>query len=294
MPILPGNASERLIELRNQRHLTQQELSKELEKHGLGFFDRATISRAESGKTTRVNVELVEALSKYYGVTADFILGMTDVPDRKSYEISEMGLSYDAARKLLLREVNPDAVNRLLSSESAASLCEMITSYFLTEMDETYREIVGLFPEIKDMGNHAEMLGIRLSEADRKKMASHLAILREPAQMQKDALMKQFELVIGEWIAGMYAGAEDPEPIRMSNQQLMRELRKELLEKKRRADLARITQEEKAEAIAHILARQMDFHEDEEALFVQLYQCMMRHRVNDADEKTRRELQRAQ
>ena len=81
MPILPGNMSERLIELRNAKRLTQKELSKQLSKKGLGFFDHATISRAESGKTVRVNVELIEALSRFYGVTADFLLGLTDVPD---------------------------------------------------------------------------------------------------------------------------------------------------------------------------------------------------------------------
>ena len=150
MPHLPGNIAQRLAELRYQRGLTQEQLSKEMYASGLGYYDRSTISRAESGGVTNVSSELVMALSKYFDVTADFLLGLTDIPDKKNYELSELGLSYEAARKLLFREVDPDALNRFIECGSFAELTERIADFYHSSMTETYAKVDSLFRGIRD------------------------------------------------------------------------------------------------------------------------------------------------
>ena len=62
---------ERLVELRNDRGLTAKELEKEL---GLG---NGTVRRWEK-EITIPNIEYLVILAEYFGVTADYLLGLED------------------------------------------------------------------------------------------------------------------------------------------------------------------------------------------------------------------------
>lgn len=55
------------------------------------------------------------------------------MPDKKNYDISELGLSAEAARNLYTGRVNPEVVSRLLENRRFAQLTSMIALYF----DET-------------------------------------------------------------------------------------------------------------------------------------------------------------
>ncbi len=50
-------------------------------------------------------------------MSTDFLLGETNIPDRKNYDIAELGLSVEAARNLYTGRVNTEVVN--LSQENA-------------------------------------------------------------------------------------------------------------------------------------------------------------------------------
>ena len=62
-----------------------------------------------------------------------FILGTTVIPDKKNYDISELGLSVEAAKNLYTGKVNNDVVNRLLANPRFAMVTYMIAQY----MDDT-------------------------------------------------------------------------------------------------------------------------------------------------------------
>ena len=69
----------RLKELRNAIPLTQQEVA---DKLGL---DRVSYARYENG--TRIpTIETLEKLSDYFGVTTDYLLGRTDIPNIYAHE----------------------------------------------------------------------------------------------------------------------------------------------------------------------------------------------------------------
>lgn len=229
MPYLPGNTAQRLAELRSQKGLTQEQLCEELARAGLGYYDRSTISRVESGAVTNISSELIASLVKYFDVTADFLLGLTNIPDKKNYELSELGLSYDAARKLLRREVNPDALNRFVECKSFADLCEKIARFYHSSMTETYAKVDGLFAGIRGLDRYADKLGYTLNDDQRKDLRIKLLSLSDrldPVLSQKRDAMNSFAAVMDE-LAGMMRDGIDPEAMILSNETFRKKARAE-------------------------------------------------------------------
>lgn len=64
---------ERLKELRKEKHLSQIELAKELQ------VSQRSISSWETG-FRRPDFEMLEILAKFFNVTTDYLLGITDEP----------------------------------------------------------------------------------------------------------------------------------------------------------------------------------------------------------------------
>ena len=80
---LPGCIRDRIVDLKRTHGVTNKTIA---EKTGLS---ESLLSRIESGKQQTVNDDVVLALAKFFGVSTDFLLGRTDVPDRKNYTIEE-------------------------------------------------------------------------------------------------------------------------------------------------------------------------------------------------------------
>ena len=67
-------------------------------------------------------------------MSTDFLLGETNIPDRKNYDIAELGLSVEAAKNLYTGRVNTEVVNLLLENARFAELTYRIAQYF----DDTF------------------------------------------------------------------------------------------------------------------------------------------------------------
>ena len=63
-------------------------------------------------------------------MSTDFLLGLTVIPDRKNYEMDEIGLSAQAARNLYTGKGNIQVVNRLLESPRFGELTYILEQYF--------------------------------------------------------------------------------------------------------------------------------------------------------------------
>ena len=124
MEYLPGTIGQRLTELREQRGLTKEELA---ERVGVST---STLSRLENGQIQKFSDEVLTALVREFNVSADFLLGLTNIPDRKNYDIGELGLSALAARNLYTQRVNADVVNLMLEHPRFVALTAMIAQYF--------------------------------------------------------------------------------------------------------------------------------------------------------------------
>ncbi len=64
----------RLKDIREDRDITQQQIADYL------HVKQNTYSQYESGKR-QLPVDIVIALAKYYGVTTDYLLGVSDIPN---------------------------------------------------------------------------------------------------------------------------------------------------------------------------------------------------------------------
>ena len=125
---LPGSIRERIVDLKRKTNVNNKTIA---EKTGVS---ESLLSRIESGKQQTVSDDAVLKLSSFFGVSTDFLLGRTNVPDKKNYTIEELGLSAQAARNLYTGSVDVNVVNRLLAEPEFATLTLMIADYF----DDTY------------------------------------------------------------------------------------------------------------------------------------------------------------
>lgn len=129
---LPGTVRERIQELLKEHKITQAELAT-----AIGLSESA-LSRFLSEKTDKIGDEYIIKMAEHLGVSTDFILGQTDFPERRSYEIGELGLSYKAAMALYTREVDTDVVNRILENPRFPEITRMIARYFKDTIAEGY------------------------------------------------------------------------------------------------------------------------------------------------------------
>ena len=121
---LPADVRKRIVDVMRERKMTQRELALRID------VNESTISRFLSGKTEKLSVIRI---ARVFNVSTDFILGTTVIPDKKNYDISELGLSVEAAKNLYTGKVNNDVVNRLLENPRFATVTYMIAQY----MDDT-------------------------------------------------------------------------------------------------------------------------------------------------------------
>ncbi len=125
---LPGNTRERLQDLIKREKMTQAQLSKRIDGA------ESTLSRFISGKTDKLSDENITRIAKVFNVSTDFLLGVVDEPDRKNYDISELGLSVAAAKNLYTGKVNTEVLNLLLTNPHFAESTYLISRYLNEEL----------------------------------------------------------------------------------------------------------------------------------------------------------------
>ena len=94
---LPAPSNIRLADLMKEHNISQPELAKEL------GCSKSTINRFISGAKGTLTHEQVLKIARLFNVSTDFLLGETNIPDRKNYDIAELGLSVEAAKDISLR-----------------------------------------------------------------------------------------------------------------------------------------------------------------------------------------------
>ncbi len=142
---LPGTVRSRLLDLMKEYKVTQVELATRIGSTESSF------SRFITGKTDKISPEQIIRIARVFNVSTDFLLGTVDIPDRKNYEIAELGLSVQAARNLYTGKVNPDVVNRLLESARFAEVTYMIEQYLNDSIAKGFATQNQMFTSISAM-----------------------------------------------------------------------------------------------------------------------------------------------
>ena len=125
---LPAAVRDRIWDLLKERKVTQAELAARI------GCSESSLSRFISGKTDKLGDENIIRIARAFDVSTDFLLGEVDEPDRKNYDISELGLSVEAARNLYTQKVNPKIVSCLLENPQFADTTYQIARYLDNEL----------------------------------------------------------------------------------------------------------------------------------------------------------------
>ena len=121
---LPGTPGQRISDLCNGNHITQKELA---EKRGVSA---SQLSRIVSGETRTVSSDILMGVAEVFKVSTDYILGLSTVSVRKSYDISEVGLSEGAVKGLVTGAIDVEILSRLLEHKNFPQLITLIRIYF--------------------------------------------------------------------------------------------------------------------------------------------------------------------
>lgn len=120
---LPGDTRERIQDLIKDRKITQAELARKI---GLS---ESSLSRFLSGKTRNLGDGYIIKIAKIFQVSADFLLGETDIPDRRNYDIEELGLSAKTAKLLFTGKVDAAILNQLVEDPRFPKLLRLLRCY---------------------------------------------------------------------------------------------------------------------------------------------------------------------
>lgn len=184
---LPGDVRQRLTDLMKIRKVTQTELARKI-----GCGD-SVLSRFISGQTDKLGNENIIRIAKVFNVSTDFLLGLTNVPDRKNYAIDELGLSAKAVRNLYTRDVNTTALNRLLESSRFVDLTYTLARYFDDTLAAGFAAQNQMYATIGNLTRKKAQ-----SEAG-EKAARDISLLRMPPyQAELTNIENQFMLTIKE------------------------------------------------------------------------------------------------
>ena len=102
---LPSDTRQRIQDLIKDSSITQAELA------GIIGLSESALSRYLKGQTEMLGDGYIIKIAKYFNVSTDFILGETNIPDRKNYDIEELGLSAESAKLLYTGKIDARILN---------------------------------------------------------------------------------------------------------------------------------------------------------------------------------------
>lgn len=238
---MPETIGRRIAGLRERRDMTLEELAAKI------GVNATTLGRMEKGQTQKVGSDVLAALSREFKVSADYLLGLTDIPDRKNHDIESLGLSAQAVRNLYTGRVNTDVVNRLLEHPKFPLLTAMIAQY----LDDTFAAGVAaqneLFDAMSDILLSTEQSNFG-QRAEIKEAARAVKLSKTPPhQMELAKIQNTFMTMLKEMKRDAGSGLE---PAKVVTNEVVRQMMAELT-KNQDMPLTAITPEQIVDAIIH-------------------------------------------
>ncbi len=89
-------------------------------------ISESTISRFVSGNTDKLSTENIVAIARFFNVSTDFIMCLTDVERPSSSEIQALGFSVKAGERLIQKTVDPETLSLLIEMPLFAKLINQL------------------------------------------------------------------------------------------------------------------------------------------------------------------------
>ena len=135
MAYLPGNFRQRVQELLKQHDMNSEDLAKLLGVSTDTVRRMLKVSEGGEDGSPKVSVDAIIKMARYFNVSTDFLLGITNMPDPMNYPVEQFRLTEGAAKAILSRRVHMDMLNRLLENIQFGQLT--YTMYYATEPNQT-------------------------------------------------------------------------------------------------------------------------------------------------------------
>ena len=230
--LLLDTTGRRITGLREREDMTIEELATKI------GVNATTLGRIEKGQTQKIGSDVLVAIAREFNVSTDFLLGLTNIPEHKNYEVGELGLSAQAVRNLYTKRVNPDVVNRLLEHPRFALLSAMIAQY----LDDTFAKGVAVQNQI-----FASMSGL-LAGAGQREAAQAVSLSKVPPyQVELTKIQTVFTTMLKELKRDV---GSDLESAKAVTKETVGRLMDEL-SKGQEALLTSVTSEQITDAIVH-------------------------------------------
>lgn len=113
----------RVQHLREKKYMSQKDLARQ------AGITPSQLSRIETGETQTISSDILKKLVAALDVSADYLLGISNIQSRRNAEIAELGLSEKAVSQLVQRKIDADILNQLLENERFPALTDMIRMY---------------------------------------------------------------------------------------------------------------------------------------------------------------------
>lgn len=238
---LPGPTGRRITELRENRDMTIEELAARI------GVNATTLGRIERGQTQKVGSDVLVALAREFSVSTDYLLGLTDLSDRKNYDVCRLGLSDQAIRNLYTRKVNAEAVSRMLEQPRFAVLSAMMMQY----LDDTFAAGVAAQNQVLDSMRDI-LLGVGQQDPDQQAAAREAAravsLAKVPSyQVELTKMQNLFVMMLKEM---KREAGSDLGPDKAVTREIVEKLMAELTEGQD-TPLAAVTPEQITDAIIH-------------------------------------------
>ena len=180
---LPGTIGQRIGDLRDGKGFSQKELS------DIIGIAASQLSRIENGQTKHISSDILINLSKALNVSTDYILGLTTVSVKKSYDISELRLSEGAVKTLVTNPADIPILNRLLEHQKFPYMLKVIKAYF----EDTIAAGIATRNEMIDMAT--AMLGdfAKMNPDSKGEIASNTRLMKSHKMGEHEAEIEKIK-----------------------------------------------------------------------------------------------------
>ena len=242
---LPSDTRQRIQDLITDSSVTQAELA------GIIGLSESALSRYLKGQTEMLGDGYIIKIAKYFNVSTDFILGETNIPDRKNYDIEELGLSAESAKLLYTGKIDARILNLLLENPRFPQLTALLARY---QNEVVKSGIAAMNQQLSFLSSllldQAEKIPDSAESA--RQAAQDISAIRTPIiNADTTAIQNVFMLIVRDIKAQGESIVTDS---KAASAEVMQKLRKELSKGQDSPDLRNLTAEDLTAAVMKTIA----------------------------------------
>jgi transcriptional regulator with XRE-family HTH domain len=257
---LPGTVNERIGDLRSCKGLSQKELSKLIE------VAPSQMSRIESGETQKISSDIIIKLAKVFGVSTDYILGLTTLSIPKNYDISELGLSEETVKRLITGLIDVELLNCLIGHNHFPYLLAMVKSY----INEDTANAIGARNDVIDLATATLGDFARDNPEYREEVYRDALFIKSHKMGKNEAVLEKIKSILLSILRDIKRDTDSGvnKPMPTATAEFMQEMRGQL--KSAQSEKKPVTKDDVAAMVTGVVGKSVALDDESTELFKQL------------------------